>query len=492
MVLPFFRGRFSQRLRPVCFVPFMLGLCCAGSAEEPADRVSFVNDVVPVLTKAGCNAGVCHAKAGGGQKGFQLSLLGFEPRQDFESLTQAARGRRIFLASPDHSLILRKASGQMAHGGGIRLPRPSSGYALVRRWIEEGAGYRRRGEPELVSVEVQPDQGLVQPGTELPLQALATYSDGTVRNVTHLALYESNDDAMAEVTDRGLVRTGDIPGRVAIMVRYQGRVAVFTASIPLGAPVEDLPEPRNFIDEHVFANLRQIGIPPSAQCDDATFLRRVTLDITGRLPTTEEAAEFLASSADDKRQQVIESLLASAGYADYFASKWTPLLKNRRDVASDITANFAFHAWVRDSLLANVPYDQFVRELLAATGTVISQSVGRLVQTRQRTQTTVGRRGTVVLGRAAAMCPVSPPSVRALESGRLLFAFAAFFSARWDASRRRRRGEDLIFHIDGASPPRRTSENRQGCSGRPHLVIRRRRNRSADQGSPPSHLAAIG
>jgi len=342
-----------------------------GYSAETSRPVSFVNDVMPILTKANCNMGVCHAKAGGGQNGFQLSLLGFEPLEDYESLTKEAHGRRLFLAVPERSLLLQKASGQTPHGGGVRLARNSAGYQTIRQWLDQGALFSTGSEPQIVSVEIEPKRGLVAMGGQQQLKALAKYSDGTIRNVTEQALYESNDVAMAHVSGRGLVKVNDLPGKVAIMVRYQGTVSVFTAAVPLGAPVENLPQARNFVDQHVFANLKQIGIPPSEICDDTTFLRRVTLDIAGRLPTEDEATTFLESTAPNKRDQVIDSLLRSPGYADYFASKWTPLLKNRRDVASDITANFAFHAWVRDSMLANVPYDQFVKELLAATGTIV-------------------------------------------------------------------------------------------------------------------------
>ena len=340
-----------------------------GATAEPP--ISFVNDVVPVLTKAGCNAGACHAKAGGGQRGFQLSLLGFEPVDDYASIVKEGRGRRLFPAAPERSLILMKPSGQVPHGGGVRLAADSEGYRLLYEWIRNGTPYRAVAEPELMSVHVEPEHGSVPMNAEQQLKALAKYSDGTVRDVTRLALYESNDQAMLHVTESGLVQVQDIPGKVAVMVRYQGKVSVFTAAVPLGAPIGEFPVSRNFVDEHVFANLRQIGIPPSPVCDDATFLRRVTLDIAGRLPTADETREFQANSASDKRDQVIERLLRSPQYADYFASKWVPLLKNRRDVASDITANFAFHAWIRDSLLSNKPYDQIVRELLAATGTVL-------------------------------------------------------------------------------------------------------------------------
>ena len=343
-----------------------------GRVQGEDRPVSFVNDVGPVLTKAGCNVGVCHAKAGGGQKGFQLSLLGFEPREDYEHLTQESLGRRLSPATPDRSLLLLKATGQIPHGGGVRLDRDSAEYTLLREWIRQGATFDEGTAPQLTSFEIEPRKGTIARGGEQALRAVARYSDGSERDVTQVALYETNDPAMAEVSRDGRVRILDLSGKVSVMVRYQGRVAVFSASVPLGAPVDTLPAVRNFVDEHVFANLKELGIPPSEGCDDATFLRRVTLDIGGRLPTEAEAAAFLANTSPDKREALVDELLRSPDYADFFASKWTALLKNRRDDTSDIVANFAFHAWVRDSLLANKPYDQFVRELLAATGTVIT------------------------------------------------------------------------------------------------------------------------
>jgi len=260
----------------------------------------------------------------------------------------------------------------------MRLPEDSEGYAILHRWIRQGTPLQLPGEASLDSIQVVPSQATITANSTQPLKVIAHYADGSSRDVTAWALYESNDTAMAEVDSSGRVTTANLPGRVAVMVRYQGRVAVANASIPLdrgpdaASMGEDaFPEPHNFIDRWVFANLKQIGIPPSALCDDATFLRRVSLDIAGRLPTPEETAAFLDSDTPDKRDQAIDRLLRSGGYADYFANKWTALLKNRRDERSDITSNFAFHAWVRDSLLANVPYDQFVRELLAASGTVM-------------------------------------------------------------------------------------------------------------------------
>ncbi len=426
-----------------CFVVATSTNVCAG---EPA-RTSFVNDVMPVLTKAGCNAGVCHAKAGGGQNGFQLSLLGFEPEEDFESIVKEGRGRRVFLAAPDQSLVLKKASGQTPHRGGIRLGEGSSGYNVLRKWIDEGAHFQTEGAPQLKALEVEPSSGLIKIGGQKQLTAFALYSDGSRRDVTDLALFESNSESMASVTERGLVSVSDIPGRVAVMVRYQGKVSVFTAAVPQGAAIGDMPKPNNFVDKHVFENLRQIGIPPSGICDDSTFIRRVTLDIIGRLPNEKESLEFFSSREENKRDILIDRLLRNPGYADYFASKWTPLLKNRRDEASDITANFAFHAWMRDSLLSNVPYDQIVRELLAATGTVVGNPPVAWYKRVKDPKEQLEDIAQLFLGvrMQCAQCHHHPFERWSQDD---YYSFAAFFS---QIGRKPTgvRGEDMIFHKRG-------------------------------------------
>ncbi len=418
-------------------------------AADQASSVSFVNDVVPVLTKAGCNAGVCHAKAGGGQNGFQLSLLGFEPREDYEYLTRQGRGRRLFPAAPDHSLILLKASAQVPHGGGVRLEPDSEGYDLLRRWIQQGTPYAVENDPQLTSIQIQPARSVLQAGQQQQLKVIGKYSDGSTRDVTNTALFESNDSAMAEVTADGIVSAADLPGKFAIMVRYQGKVSVYNGAVPLGAPIASLPPVNNFIDQHVFDNLKELGIPPSPVCDDATFLRRVTLDIGGRLPTDEETQEFLADTDPQKRDQVIERLLRSGAYADFFANKWTTLLKNRRDAASDITSNFAFHAWIRDSLLANKPYDQIVRELLAATGTVIANPAVAWYKRVKEPKQQLEDVAQLFLGvrMQCAQCHHHPFERWSQDD---YYGLAAFFS---QIGRKPSgvAGEDLIFHQRGVA-----------------------------------------
>lgn len=426
--------------------------CVAFSAEGASaaeKQVSFVNDVVPVLTKAGCNAGACHAKAGGGQRGFQLSLLGFEPNEDYEHIVLEGRGRRLQFANPEQSLLLLKASGQVPHGGGVRLPKSSSGYAVVRDWIQQGAQTDLANATKLVSLDVEPKNGSMKRQGTQQLRAVARYSDGSVRDVTGVALFESNDKSLADTSESGLVKVFDLPGKVSVMVRYQGRVAVFNAAIPLGAPVSTLPPAKNFIDTAVFANLKELGIPPSPVCDDTTFLRRVTLDIAGRLPTEAEAKAFLADKTPDKRDKWIDELLRGPDYADFFAGKWTAVLKNRRDDASDMAANFAFHAWVRDSLLANKPYDQFVRELLGATGTVIGNPPVAWYKRVKEPKEQIEDVAQLFLGvrMQCAQCHHHPFERWSQDD---YYSLTAFFS-QVGRKPSGTRGEDLIFHKRGVA-----------------------------------------
>lgn len=431
----------------VCLLLAIFNQISIAHSAEMTERVSFINDVMPVLTKSGCNMGVCHAKANGGQKGFQLSLLGFEPADDFESLVKEGRGRRVSLVQPGQSLMLLKGSGQVPHGGGVRLAKDSAGYATILRWIEQGAMLDEPGGPTLASLELTPNKGFLKRGEKQQLRLTALYSDGRKRDVTGQALFESNDRAMAEVSDTGLVTIADIPGKVAVMVRYQGRITVFNASVPLGAKVSNLPPAKNFIDQAVFANLKELGIPPSPVCDDSTFIRRVALDIAGRLPTADEAKAFLADKSPDRREKVVDDLLRSPDYADFFAAKWTAVLKNRRDDASDIVSNFAFHAWVRDSILANKPYDQFVRELLAATGTVIGNPPVAWYKRVKEPKNQIEDVAQLFLGvrMQCAQCHHHPFERWSQDD---YYSLAAFF-AQVGRKPSGTRGEDLIFHKRG-------------------------------------------
>jgi len=329
--------------------------------------VNFPNQIVPIFTKAGCNAGGCHGKSSG-QNGFKLSLLGFEPAEDYEHLTREARGRRVFPAAPDRSLLLQKATATLPHGGGKRLEVDSDDYKLLVRWITQGMPYGKPTDPTVSKIEVFPKERTIPLDGEQQLAVLAYYTDGTTEDVTRSALYEPNDKALANSDETGRVKVFAQPGDVAVMVRYQAKVAVFRATVPLGAPVENLPPAKNFIDELVFKKLKTVGMPASYPCDDSTFIRRAGIDIAGRLPAAEATRKFLSDKDPAKREKWIDALLGSTDYADYFANKWSALLRNKRTEPAHTRGTYAFYDWIRDSLLANKPYDQFAREIVAASG----------------------------------------------------------------------------------------------------------------------------
>lgn len=331
--------------------------------------VNFQNEVVPIFTRLGCNAGGCHGKSGG-QNGFQLSLLGFEPEEDYEYLVKEARGRRILVTAPEASLLLTKSTGEVAHGGGIRLQSDSPHYRILKRWIEQGTPIGKASDPVVKRIEVTPNERVMARDGSQQIAVLAHYSDGSVRDVTRLAQFESNDSETATVSDTGLVTTRELTGSAAIMARFLTHVDVFRATIPLGAEVKNLPPAKNFIDDAVFKQWKKLGLPPSPVCDDATFLRRVTIDLAGRLPTLEEVKAF---QADSSREKLVDRLLASPEYADLFAGKWNAVLRNKRQSPKDdAKPTFAFHAWIRESLDKNKPYDLFVREIVTAAGEEIA------------------------------------------------------------------------------------------------------------------------
>lgn len=329
--------------------------------------INFTNQIVPIFTKLGCNGGGCHGKASG-QNGFKLSLLGFYPDEDYEYLVRETRGRRLFPSAPGDSLLLLKAIGKSPHGGGKRMDVNSYEYRMIARWIEQGMPYGSDKDPVVTGIECLPKQRLMDRGSNQQITVLAKYSDGTTEDVTRTALFEANDPEMAEATPTGLVKTLDLSGEVAIMARYQGQVSTFRATVPLGADTSKVPAPSNFVDAAVFSKLKLLGIPPSEVADDATFLRRAHIDITGTVPTDEQVRAFLADASADKREKLIDRLLDSDAYADYFANKWNMVLRNKKRQPDDTSGTYAFYRWIWDSLNENKPYDQFVRDIVTASG----------------------------------------------------------------------------------------------------------------------------
>ena len=331
--------------------------------------VAFVGEVVPILTKYGCNAGGCHGKASG-QNGFRLSLLGFDPKSDYESMVKEGRGRRVFPAAPAASLMLKKPTSEVPHGGGKKFSAGSPEYNTLARWIGQGMPYGSTKEPELTRLAVEPAQRTIARKGRQQLRVMAYRADGTATDVTRLAQYQSNALDLAEVDPRGVVQALDNVGEAAIMVRFGGQVAVARATIPSGlASSWADPATRNFIDPLVFRKLRELGLEPSGPCSDAEFARRSSLDICGVLPKLEDVVALEKDSDPAKRAKWVDRLIDRPEYPDFFAMKWSAILRNKRGLGLPSQAGtFAFHAWIRQSLAENKPYDQFVAQIVAAKG----------------------------------------------------------------------------------------------------------------------------
>lgn len=330
--------------------------------------VDFATEIVPLFSRFGCNAGGCHGKASG-QNGFKLSLFGFDTEFDYNALAREARGRRIFSAAPERSLFLLKGVGAVPHGGGKRIEVGSEPYRLILAWIQAGARPSAPDVPKVTRIRMVPGERILQPNSSQQLCVIADYSDGSERDVTREAQYSSNLDVVAAVSEDGLVTVHEQTGEAAIMSRYMGQVSVTRILRPQGAPLASLPDfvPVNFVDELAAAKWKKLGIIPSPTCDDATFLRRITVDLCGRVPTVDEARQFLADTAADRRTKLVEQLLSSPDYPAFFAMKWSSILRNSNLAGSERVA-YAFHNWIKDMIAANRPYDEFVRGIVAASG----------------------------------------------------------------------------------------------------------------------------
>ena len=335
-------------------------------------RVSFSREIIPVLTKSGCNLGSCHGKAEG-QNGFKLSVFGFDPQADHESLTRQGRARRVSLASPDDSLLLRKGTASVPHGGGQRLESDSLRYQRLRRWIAEGASFHTEDAPDVSRIELEPLETVLLAGETQQLRVWAIDAAGHRRCVTTEAEYESNAATIAAVDDRGYVQASEIPGEAAVLARYLGHVTVCRLTIPRPDIHFTRPSEFNFIDRLAWNKLERLGIEPSDVCDDATFLRRIFLDVIGTLPTAIEARAFLSDKAADKREKLVDQLLSREEYIDYWTMRFSDLLRVDQ---SKITpaGSVAITRWLNRQFRENRPYDAMVRELLTAKGNMKAES----------------------------------------------------------------------------------------------------------------------
>ena len=338
----------------------------AATQERP---ISFKLDVMPTFMRAGCNTGSCHGAARG-KEGFRLSLFGFDPDGDHHRLTREIPSRRVNLALPAESLLLLKATGKVTHGGGERLKAGEEHYQTVLRWLEGGAPIDAANVATPVSLELYPKMGVLDgKGTTQRLTARAKYSDGTDRDVTNLAVFLSNNDNSAKVSPDGVITAGE-RGEAFVMARF----ATFTVGSPfivlpkgLQFAFPKVPE-NNYIDTLVHAKLRNLRIAPSEVCDDQTFLRRVYLDVVGVLPTTVEHARFVADSAPNKREKLVDELLDRKEFAEMWVMKWAELLQIRSGDQVSYKATLLYYNWLQDKIARNVPTDVWVRELLGASG----------------------------------------------------------------------------------------------------------------------------
>ena len=339
--------------------------------EQPA-RVSFEYHTLAVLSKLGCNSGACHGSPSG-KSGFRLSLRAYDSVFDAQTLTRESFGRRTNLLQPDQSLILKKSLMEISHGGGRKLKKSDAAYAILRDWIAQGCQVDPTGAPRCDRIEVTPGKRVLHaPARSQQLAVWAHFTDGSQRVVTGLVMFSSSDEAVAKVDAAGLVTSGG-RGETAILVRYleqtQTAYLTFLEDVP-GFVWNDPPE-HNYVDRFVFAKLKQLQILPSDVCADDEFVRRVYLDAIGALPTIAEAEAFLADGAADKRAKLVDALVERPEMAEFWALKWGDLLRLRNAKMTPAGVH-KFHRWLVAAFRDNLPYDRFLRELLASGGSTFA------------------------------------------------------------------------------------------------------------------------
>jgi uncharacterized protein DUF1549/uncharacterized protein DUF1553 len=333
-------------------------------------EVSFVRDVEPIINKVGCTAGTCHGAAKG-KNGFKLSLRGYDPEFDYDRLIHDVSGRRFNRADPARSLLLLKPTAQVPHGGGLRFDTDSQYYKTILEWLSEGVPFGDARAAEVRRLEVTPSDILMpKPGLSQQIVVVAHYSDGVTRDVTREASYTSNTPSVAEVTQDGLLAS-ERKGEAALLVRYEGNFVTVPTTILSETPgFKWVESPQyNYIDEAVDRKLRKLKILPSPLSTDAEFIRRVSLDLIGLPPTTEEVQAFLRDKVPSrqKRARLVDQLLARREYVDHWSLKWGDLLKSNRKFLGQ-KGMWRFRDWVRQSVAENKPYNQFVYELITARG----------------------------------------------------------------------------------------------------------------------------
>lgn len=349
----------------------------AVQAEQPASvggNTSFVNDVLPALTRLGCNQGACHGSSAG-KGGFKLSLRGFAPELDHRAIVRGLAGRRIDLLRPESSLLLSKPLLAIPHQGGRRLTRDSQAYEILVGWLLAGAPEGPPDEPRPIELVASASRDILEPGEGATLQVIAVFADGSRRDVSAWSRYDTNDASVVAVDSMGAVSAVG-PGKAAVSASYQHLVSAVDWTVPFSPPDNASPladadyaalPPANYIDEHLIAQWKTLRLWPSPAADDATFLRRVHVDLTGTLPTGDEVREFLADATGDKRERAVERLLSSEAFVDCWVHRYSDVLRVSREWLGE-KSMWTFHAWLRGSITRNVPWDQLVREMISGQG----------------------------------------------------------------------------------------------------------------------------
>lgn len=431
-------------VRPVGFGKGRIQIQHAGKKDEVSVEVkarpngknaSFVMDVVPILNKGGCSLGGCHASQFG-KGGFKLSLFGYAPEQDYPEIARDNRQRRISILQPEKSLILQKASMAIAHGGGRRFAKDSYEYRILHTWISEAVTEIDDKEAKVVGMEVTPISRRYKKGDVQQLRVIAEYSDGTKRDVTAQAQYDSLVETIATVTPRGKMEIQG-SGQTAVMVRYMGQAKLSTIISPYKTKVNlaDF-KPNNFIDEHIKKRFDELGLEPSPVCSDEVFIRRAFVDSIGTLPSPEKVKTFLASKAPNKRSQLIDELLGLTGdpardlyvepWSAYWGMKWGDLLRNNRNKVGD-GGMWAFSNWIRQSLRENKPVNEFVNEIITAQGSIYQNGPANYFKIASNPQDLAESTAQIFLGvrMQCAKCHHHPFEVYSQKD---YYSLAAFFT----------------------------------------------------------------
>ncbi|MBI5759100.1 MAG: DUF1553 domain-containing protein [Planctomycetales bacterium] len=401
----------------------------------PQAKIGFFDHVAPILSKTGCNMGACHASQHG-KGGLIFSVFGFDPDGDHRAIVRDRQGRRVNFLDPAQSLLLLKPTMTVGHGGGRRMEAGSIDHQILVAWLAAGAPGPQANSPKLKSLAVTPTHRLAEPGAKQQLRVIATYADGQTRDVTSWAKFDSMDESVFTVTSQGLVSVIG-KGQASVMVRFEGQADICMVVSPY-APSVDLAgwQDRNYIDTHAAAKFRELGIPPSQVCDDATFIRRAFLDVTGSLPTGDEATSFIDSPDPDKRKKLIDRLLGLTGdpaldiyndrYASFWTLRWADLIRNDSQELNP-QGMWALHNWMLGSFRENKPVAQLVRELVTAQGSVFSNGPANYYRIAKNAPDLAESTAQVFLG-VRLMCAKCHHHPFEKYSQADYYGFAAFFS----------------------------------------------------------------